>query len=255
MRVITLNTWGGRAGKDKLLSFFDTYKESTDIFCLQEVWSAPYEHLEGVKAGGAEVDHSSIMTYGMQDISRLLSEYQAYFRPHHLNNYGLMMLVKKSMSVMEEGEVFVYKHKGYVPEGDVGNHARNIQYATLETGARPVTVINFHGLWNGKGKTDTEDRLDQSRKILEFIRRRAGECVLCGDFNLLPDTQSIQMFERAGLRNLIMEYGITSTRTSYYVKPEKYADYVFVTPNIKVNDLVVLPEQVSDHLALQLDIG
>lgn len=254
MRIITLNTWGGRAGKDRIFSFFKKYEASTDIFCLQEIWSSPYEHLEGQLAGGLKIDYSDIMTRGMQDISDLLSGYRAYFRPHHLDHYGLMMLVEKSLSIKEEGEIFVYKHKGYTPEGDVGNHARNIQYVTLETPDGPITIINFHGLWNGKGKTDTEDRLQQSKNILAFMRTLKGECVLCGDFNLLPDTQSIQLFELAGLKNLIKEHDIKSTRTSYYTKPEKHADYIFVTPRVNVNSFSVLPEEVSDHAALQVDI-
>ena len=31
MKVLSLNTWGGRAGKDKLLDFFEAYKY-IDIF-------------------------------------------------------------------------------------------------------------------------------------------------------------------------------------------------------------------------------
>lgn len=117
-----------------------------------------------------------------------------------------------------------------------------------------MTIINFHGLWNGKGKTDNEDRILQSRNIVDFIGGLKGEVVLCGDFNLLPDTESIKIFEDAGLRNLIKEYGITSTRTSHYTKPGKYADYVFVSRGVRVKDFKVLPEEVSDHSALLLEM-
>ena len=163
-----------------------------------------------------------------------------------------MMLVHKNLNIIEEGEVFVYKHKGYIPEGDVGGHARNIQYARIRVNNRPVTIINFHGLWNGKGKTDTEDRIQQSKNILEFTQKLDGDYILCGDFNLLPDTESIKLFESQGLRNLIKEYKVTSTRTSFYTKPEKHADYIFVTKGIDVKDFSVLPEEVSDHAPLLL---
>jgi exonuclease III len=253
MKLITLNTWGGRAGKERLLSFFDKYKNEIDIFCLQEIWSAPYEHLEGHSAGGLSIDHEQIMVYGMQEISELLSDHSNFFRPHHLDNYGLLTLLNKKINITEEGEVFVYKHKGYIPEGDVGKHARNIQYVTFELNDHPVTVINFHGLWNGGGKTDSEDRIKQSENILKFIKEIKGECILCGDFNLLPDTQSIKLFESCGLRNLIKEYNITSTRTSFYTKPEKHADYIFVSSGINIIDFKVLPDEVSDHSPLLLD--
>lgn len=254
MKIITLNTWGGRAGKQGLLDFFRKYANDTDIFCLQEIWSAPYEHLEGADAGGKAIDHDRIMVYGLQEISSTLPDFQAYFRPHHLDNYGLLMMVKKSIKIDEEGEIYVYKEKGYVPDGDVGNHARNIQYVKFINNNKQYTVINFHGLWNGQGKTDSPDRLNQSEKILEFTKHINEGLILCGDFNLLPSTQSLQMIEKSGYKNLIKEYNITSTRTSHYTKPEKYADYIFVSQDVVVTNFTVLPEEVSDHSALQIEI-
>jgi len=255
MKLITLNTWGGRAGRKSLLDFFEKYKD-VDVFCLQEIWSAPYEHLEGHSAGGLAINHEQIMTRGMQEISETLPDHLSYFHPHHLDNYGLQMLVANNLDVMEDGEVFVYKHKGYVPDGDVGNHARNIQYVSLDLLGKLITIINFHGLWDekAKGKIDTENRKNQSKKIVEFVEKLSNDVILCGDFNLLPDTESIAILERAGLRNLIKEYNITSTRTSFYTKPEKHADYVFVSKGIDVKTFKVLPDEVSDHFALFLEI-
>ena len=258
MRIISLNTWGGRAGKEKLLSFFKTNADSVDVFCLQEIWSAPYKHLEGHPAGGLEISHEQIMVYGLQDISSVLPNHSAFFRPHHLDNYGLLMLVNKNLIVKEEGEIFVYRHKGYIPEGDVGNHARNIQYVTIETPSGPITVINFHGLWttaeSGKSKGDTQERLEQSEKILAFTKKLKSPFVLCGDFNLLPETASIRKFEDAGLRNLIREFGVTSTRTNFYSKSEKFADYIFLSKGIHLKVFKTLPDKVSDHAPLLVEV-
>jgi len=251
MKLITLNTWGGRAGKKGLLDFFARHNDA-DIFCLQEIWSAPYQDFNGHAAGGIPINHDHIMTNGMQDISALLSEHQAFFRPHFMDNYGLLLLVKKGIKVVAEGEVFVFKERGHVPNGDIGNHARNIQWVTLETKLGLRTVINFHGLWNGKGKGDSEDRIKQSENIIAFMKTLSNPYLLAGDLNLLPTTQSLMMFEEFGLRNLIKEHNITSTRSDLYTKPEKFADYIFTSSGIKVQSLDVLPDQVSDHLALAL---
>ncbi len=253
MQIISLNTWGGRAGKEKLLDFFKQNKD-VDVFCLQEIWSAPYDHLEGSAAGGLAIDHSNIMVHGLQEISEVLSSHAPHFRPHHLDNYGLLMLIKKKLSVEEEGEFWVYKEKGYVPEGDVGGHARNVQYATVITPYGPRTIMNFHGLWNGHGKTDSPDRLTQSKHIVDFVTTLPTPFALCGDFNLLPDTESLAILERSGMRNLVKEYGITSTRTSYYNKPEKFADYVLVGQGLAVKDFRVLPDEVSDHCPVSITI-
>jgi len=254
MKIISLNTWGGRAGKENLLAFFDAHKNDIDIFCLQEIWSAPYKDFGGHLAGGLPIDHGQIMTQGRQEIGELFPNHRKYFHPHFMDNYGLMMLVSNKFKVIAEGELFVYKEKGHIPEGDIGGHARNIQYVTLLVNNNPVTVINFHGLWNGKGKTDTEDRMKQSENIINFIKSIEGECILCGDFNLLPDTQSIKIFESNGLRNLINEHDIKSTRSSLYKKPGRYADYAFISNNLKLNSFQILPDEVSDHLAMFLDV-
>lgn len=254
MRIISLNTWGGRAGKEKLLSFFKTHANTTDVFCLQEIWAAPHPDLEGCLAGGVVLDNQQTMVRALQEISAMLSDHQVFFRPLIGDNYGLAMFIRKGLRIAEEGELFVYREKGYMSEEDAGDHARSIQHATVSDGDRQVTVINFHGLWNGKGKTDTEDRIQQSKNILEFASKLDGEYILCGDFNLLPDTESIKLFEAAGLRNLIKEYGISSTRTSFYTKPEKHADYMFVTKGIKVKDFKVLPDEVSDHAPLLMEL-
>lgn len=253
MKILTLNIWGGRAGKAGLLDFFSRHK-NVDIFCLQEVWSAPYEHLEGHPAGGVQIDNSKIMVYGLQEISEVLKDHRPYFRPHHGDHYGLLMLVSNRLRVQEEGEVFVFKDKGHVPEGDVGNHARNLQFVKILDGEKELTVMNIHGLWNGKGKTDSNDRIEQSKKIINFTAKIAGEYVLCGDFNLLPDTQSARLLEDSGMKNLIKEYNVTSTRTSLYSKPEKYADYIFVSPGVEIKNFSVMPDVVSDHAPLFLEV-
>ena len=254
MRIITLNTWGGRAGKELLLEFFRTHSESTDVFCLQEVWSDQYDAFEGRSAGGKPLQNQDTMTKGLYDISSALPGYASYFRPHLLENYGLCLFVKEGHQVIEEGDIFVHYEKGYIPEGDIGNHARNLQFVTLDTASGPFTIMNFHGLWNGKGKGDCEERLAQSQKIIDFIRTLNNPYILCGDFNLMPDTESLMMLERHGLRNLIREYGVNSTRTRFYDKPETYADYLLVSAGVEVADFKVLPDEVSDHAPLSVNI-
>ena len=254
MRIISLNTWGGRAGKGNLLSFFKNHADTTDVFCLQEIWSAPYAHFEGKLAGGVPLINEKIMVQATRDISAELTNHTAFFHPHVGNNYGLFMLVKNKYRVITEGDIFVYRERGFISDEDIGNHARNIQYVTLETDGGPMTIINFHGLWNGKGKGDSADRLEQSEKIIEFTKKLQNSFILCGDFNLLPDTKSIQKFEDAGLRNLIKEFGVTSTRTSHYKKPDKFADYAFISKNIILKDFKILPDEVSDHAPLLIEI-
>ena len=56
------------------------------------------------------------------------------------------------------------------------------------------------------------------------------------------------------MRNLIKEFGVTSTRTSFYTKPVKFADYVFVSKDINLKNLKILPHEVSDHTPLLIEV-
>ena len=50
--------------------------------------------------------------------------------------------------------------------------------------------------------------------------------------------------------NLVKAYGITSTRSLLYKRPDRFADYVLVSPEVQVEHFQVLDEVVSDHLPL-----
>jgi len=249
MKLISLNTWGGRAGKEILLDFLKKHAD-VEVFCLQEVWNGG-EHMLKETGGGVKLEGSTPQL--LSEIQKVLPGHMCYFRPHLGDFYGLALFVKNSLMVHEEGEIFVYKERGYVSEQDFGNHARNIQYLTIDTANGPQTIINFHGLWNGRGKDDAEERLLQSANIVNFISTLAHPFVLVGDFNLNPETESLKTLEAFPLRNLIKEHGITSTRSHLYTKESRYADYAFVTGEVDVANFKVLDEPVSDHLPLFLE--
>ncbi len=238
MKLITLNTWGGILDKS-LLEFFVKHQD-IDIFCLQEIFHN----------GNRENLDEKYWKYRLNlfsEIQQVLPKHQGFFSSQYMDCYGLAMFVKKDIEILEGGELFVYKNKNFKPDGITSFHPRSIQYLKVRRNAHALYAINFHGMWNGGGKLDSPDRLEQSKKILEFTKDIKSEYVLCGDFNLLPTTQSLQMIENSPVRNLIKEYGVISTRTHHYTKPEKFADYIFVTKGIGVKDFKVLPDVVSDH--------
>ncbi|MEK7625289.1 MAG: endonuclease/exonuclease/phosphatase family protein [Patescibacteria group bacterium] len=246
MKIITLNTWGGRVHSE-LINFLSKNLD-VDVFCFQEIYHrATYNHME---QGG--LDPSLTL---FDDIEKALPNHKGYFRAHNLETYGLAMFVKKGMVVELEDECFVHKFKGYIPGEEIARHARNLQVVVLRTSESKLNVFNFHGLWNGGGKTDSTDRLNQSKKLIEYVKKFRGAKVICGDFNLEPQTESIKMIENLPMRNLIKEYGVISTRTSFYAKDIRFADYVFVSDEVKIIDFRVLAEEVSDHSAIELEIS
>ena len=174
------------------------------------------------------------------------------FSGRHIEDvYGIGIYIKKEIPLLEEGEISIHPSRSAPGEID-GHHARNLQWVKIKVEGKDVTVVNVHGLWNGKGKSDTPDRLDQSRRIKEFMDQVATPKILCGDFNLRPDTESLGMIKE-GMNDLVYMHNVSSTRTSLYGKEEKFADYIFTSPEIKINEFKVLPHEVSDHSPLYLD--
>ncbi len=249
MKVISLNTWGGKGGTDGLLSFFEKHQD-TDVFCLQEIFDGG-EEFRGMKAARFSLDHFDPELFVR--IAATLPNHAAYFRPHFEDIFGLAMFVRKDLSVLEEGETSIYREKGFYSSENIGDQHRILQYVRLQDPA--CLIANVHGLWNGLGKGDSSDRLAQSERIRDFCALSQGPQVVLGDFNLRPDTESLRLIEECGFRNLVGEYDIASTRTSLYDsrESEPFADYAFVSSDIRVNEFKVLPEEVSDHAALYLD--
>jgi endonuclease/exonuclease/phosphatase (EEP) superfamily protein YafD len=117
-----------------------------------------------------------------------------------------------------------------------------------------ITIAHVHGLWVAGTKDDTPERIEQSQNINAILNRMRGEKILIGDFNLNPDTKSIKLLE-GNMRNLVREYGITTTRSELSKASKgKFADYAFVSAGVKLRKFSVLSAIVSDHLPLCLEI-
>ncbi len=248
MKIITLNTWGGTAGIDNLLAFFKKHQDA-DVFCLQEVFNGTEAFLN------TEKERANGKTYDLLErIHLALPDYDYLFSPQLKEDYGIAIFMKKGLTVIDSGEYFVHKFKGFIPEGNLGFHARNLNYITVENEGKRLNIVNIHALWNKAGKTDTEERLIQSRNIVDRLSKMEGDIVLTGDFNLGIQTESLRIIEGSGLRNLIKEFGVTSTRSSLYKYDEKFADYAFVSEEVHVKEFKVLNDTVSDHAPLYLEI-
>lgn len=242
MKLMTLNIWGGRL-RDPLLEFISEYRD-TEFFCFQEVY---HNALQGISE---ENRRCKVSLKIFSELQAALPEHKAFFRPTVKGIYGIGMFVKNNVEILREGDVCIHHNPEYCGEGPT--HSRNMQWAECSLENKTYAILNVHGLWNGKGKTDTKERINQSKSISDFMSSLHMPIILCGDFNLRPDTESVKIISR-NMTNLVDQYGITGTRTRFYSKEEKFADYIFASPNIAVNAFEVLREEVSDHSPLLLD--
>ncbi len=259
MKLISLNTWGGKLF-EPLIEFIKENASDTDIFCFQEVFSTTS-------------NHQTEMGFRLnlyQKLQKILPNHNSFFDPC-LDNYiagsfqknlvdfnlswGQVTFVSKQFTVASQGDFFVYGSKdSFNPEYE-NTVPRNVQFLSFVTAGERYTVCNLHGIWVRGPKIDIPARIKQSERIKTFLDQQKGERILVGDFNLDMNTQSIRILEE-NLVNLVKEYKIPTTRSKHYDKTDdKFADYTFVSNDVKVKSFKVPEIEISDHLPMILEFS
>lgn len=266
LRLISLNAWGGRLHAPLIRYIAET---DPDILCLQEVTrsvSARHEwHI--YREPGLELPQRANL---FEEVRAVLPSHDAFFCPTArgalaeddetvFSEFGLATFVRQSLPVVAQAMDFV--HGDFSPDG-WGEHPRSrnahcIRLFSYEDGFS-ITVAQMHGLRDMAGKGDTPERRQQANILAGLIERvwRGNErLVVCGDFNILPESETFGILGKLGLSDLVTSRGFTDTRTSHYRKDGRFADYMLVTPDVQVVDFdVVAAPEVSDHRALRLDL-
>ena len=252
MKLITLNIWGGQV-YEPLTGFIKEQSNFVDIFCFQEV----FNKIVGKSIPLAEKYLPQARPKIYSEIQEILSGYKGYLAPAQ-DQFGLATFVRENINVIETGDFFVFKERDSWVLGTANTLGRNVQYVKFKINGKDFLIANLHGIWTGKGKDDTAERIIQSEKIRDFFKNQTGAKILCGDFNLWPYTKSMAILEK-DMINLVKNYKITSTRSSLYTrfsdKKDRFADYILVSKDVRVKDFKVLPNEVSDHLPLFLEFS
>lgn len=254
MKLITLNIGIKIDNSKEVLDFINEKK--SDIVCLQEVMYAHDDSCFDMnKIGNVLKDlypnHHFAPIYIADGCVRCGVKHYDF---GGLAEQGTMTLT--NFKILKAENLFYYNDYkvGYdTTNFEISDWARSIEKVLLEVNGKELLIINVHGLWN-KGKVGDDRTINQSEFILKHVRYDIPTIVL-GDFNLLPQSLSIKMLDEK-LTNLITQFNIKSTRPVDPKRPDRMnqvCDYVFVNDKVKVNDLRLAGENVSDHLALELD--
>lgn len=265
MKLISLNTYGGIV-YEPLMKFVRQHSDA-DVFCFQEMIK---------KTGDKDIplESNSARTNLFQEIEKALPDFNNLFAPVQNGfdtiedvglpiQYGVATFVRKNLNVTKTKDFFILGGLNELKGRDYSTLGSNAIAVQIEQDGRTLIIVNLHGNSEPAHKLDSPGRLAQSKTVLEFLADKPGEKIVVGDFNLLPDTESIRMFEKAGFKNLITEFDIKTTRGSMNKKlhPEfehgkygwqEFADYTFVTPGIDVESFEVPDEPISDHLPMIL---
>ncbi|MCX6706325.1 MAG: endonuclease/exonuclease/phosphatase family protein [Candidatus Woesebacteria bacterium] len=236
MRIIYLNCWQGNIW-DKFQDFIRKQVDLTDVFCFQEISPELFSK-----------------------ISEILPDYNGQYNmggkyyPHGVW-YGQAVFVRNSIETSVSRKTPIFNES----KDKIGF----MQHLSIKQGNRTIFVGNVHGNPHPGNKQDTPVRINQSQKILDPFKNKSGPKIIGGDFNLLPNTKSIKLFEKAGFRNLIKDFNIEKTRNEitwkFHSKGKKnfvrqyYADYVFISNDIRIKNFEVPDIEISDHLPLILD--
>lgn len=252
MRLVSLNVWGGKVF-DPLMKFVTEQAAQTDIFCFQEVF-----HNEVGEAELTDTYHPNLFNElatrlpGHQGSFALYESGHSYSAPvDYALEFGVAIFIRKDWEITEQGTVWVTDRDKDEKSAFLD---RNMQFATVQSPQGPFSICNLHGIWlENVGKIDAPIRLEQSRAVRAQMKRLAQPQILCGDFNLNPDTKSLRILEE-GMRNLIREYQIPSTRNEFYKSDvSQFADYTIVSPEITKTGFAVPDLPISDHRPMILE--
>jgi len=228
MKIIFLNVWNGKV-QEGITEFIKEQSRDTDIFCFQEA----YDEFKEL----------------FKDVFPNHKEFSAYKFVIKDDDFPQATYASKNINIISSEILF----DGQI---DCGLGI----YLHVEFDNTPVHICNFHGLSKPGDKLDNPNRLSQSQKLIDFFKEKEGLKIIGGDFNLFPETKSVQMFEENGYRDLIKEFEISTTRNHftwdmYPDNPQYYSDYVFVSPNVKIKGFLVPDIEISDHLPMILEIA
>ena len=242
MKIISLNTWGGRV--PQIDDFIRRHAADTDIFCFQEI--------NANKTKEADLSAGERSEF-FEELQKILPNFTGILA-EQVSGTGLATFIRNTLEiaradsyVMLSAEDLTHLQLG---QGTRRYYPRIVQVVSLKH--PQVIIFNFHGV-PGNEKKDSPEREKQMSRLHQVLAQYTGEKILVGDFNLRPDTKAIQGLEKI-MSNLVIERGFKTTRTKLYDKKESmpFADYTFVTPGIKVKKFEVLPDEVSDHSPMLL---
>ncbi len=237
MKILQLNIWGGKLGK-QIAEVLE--REKPDVVCFQEAISLPvidelfFSPIEKFLADGPYASLFYTPTFGFSFMNQKAA-------------FGNAILGK--MEFVSTNALFT--GKTYVESMDLLDrdfNIRNLQHVVVFDGERRIHVLNHHGHHVREHKNGNDETMRQCKEIVEYIQTLEGSVVLCGDFNLAPDSESLEQINSV-LVNHAKEREVLTTRTPLTHKTE-VCDYIFTSPDLIVTDFQVLDDLASDHKAL-----
>lgn len=240
MKILQLNIWCGRLGK-QIIEVLN--REKADVVCLQEATDIPGDY--------------AVFFDSLNKIKSETKYTYSFFTPHF--GFKIMKRNAKSGPVILSNLPFVdtnaiFTRLQYIEDFDlldIDYNVRALQHVVVESNGKKINILNHHGHHIPDHKNGDEETMRQCKEIIEYIEKLDDPTVLCGDFNLIPESESLEQINKV-LVNHVKERKILTTRTVLTHKKES-CDYVFTSPELEVTNFQVLDDVASDHKALTIE--
>jgi endonuclease/exonuclease/phosphatase family metal-dependent hydrolase len=252
LKIVQINAWLGRLN-GPLVRF--VAQQSPDILCLQEVLLPAAEDLPPF--------HDQ---YGfVEEIQNAANLDNLFFTPAWgftmssvKIDVGLAILARHPILNKEQLHI---SNQYYVTEkvGDYQRNTRAFQSASIELGnGKIISIANYQGYLAGAHASGDETSELLMKKVEESVSDLQPPLIFCGDFNVSPATPTMRVLDSLGLRNLVVENGVSTTLNQAHRAPKSdrnsvVCDYILTSPDIKIKEFTVSEEVVSDHKALILE--
>lgn len=124
-------------------------------------------------------------------LQSILPDFRGFWVASEPNEEGISIFVHKSMKVIADGNIFIYRWLAALEGEDSRTLGRNLQYIEVEKNGLRFFISNFHGMWSDKGKVGTTERDQQTCTLPSSLEQFKAYHILTGDFNLTPETNPI----------------------------------------------------------------
>ena len=243
IKFVTLNIWSGGRLFDKIISFIR--KEAPDIIAMQEVRNGKDSDLE-----------KQFRTFAV--FKEKLGYPYFVFSPAFLNVLPVGKIeegnaIFSRFPIIHNKVIFFDRQYGEF-DSENSRHFELIpgilQHAVIEFENLKLNIFNVHGIWGFDGE-DNKRRLKMSEVIVNEIKDKEN-VILAGDFNVKPNTKTIQNIEKYLIN--VFKDELQTTFNMKYKDNKGYAtsvvDMVFVSRNIKVLNHFCPKKDISDHFPL-----
>lgn len=242
-KFVNLNIWIGGRLLDSALDFLS--KENADILTLQEVFNGSGNELP--KNERTIEILKNRLNYKYSFFSKCFMDEATQGKVDRGN------AILSRFPIVKTNDIFYDRPYGVYSENrpqDFPIFPRTVQKAEIQIDNKIVNVFNTQGIWGLDGD-DNERRLKMSRTILDQVKGKKN-VILAGDFNVKPNTKTINNIEKV-LINVFKDELKTTFNMKRKTNPGYAAaavDMIFISKNIEVINHDCPQVDISDHLPL-----